>query len=392
MAFVSATLADDLPRLQVPAFPVRHARRLAGTGLALGVAAGGVVAMLAVSLAVVSVWTRAVSFNTPSLSRINAPAAPLSSALGEWHRSMIRSAVRSGPASGFGTAPDTEPQTLEGELDLAPVASTAPRAPLVAPKPAAPIASPPPVHVPTPRPRPAIHLSEAAPVVSPPPVAAPAIVTPPVVAPSVVAAAAERVPLPPSRPRIAAVEPEETTASLPRITPAPEPRQPKLASLPPPTEPKGPASAIDHRTAVYDIASHTVYLPSGRRLEAHSGLGHMMDDPEYIRTRMRGPTPPNVYQLTLRESLFHGVRAIRLTPVDETKMFGRDGMLAHTYMLGPNGQSNGCVSFKNYDAFLQAFLDGEVKRMVVVPRLDAKTRQALALPAPKWSLFSAFSE
>ena len=42
--------------------------------------------------------------------------------------------------------------------------------------------------------------------------------------------------------------------------------------------------------------------------------------------------------------------------------------------------------------FLQAFLDGEVKRMVVVPRLDAKTRTALALPAPKWSLFSAFSE
>jgi hypothetical protein len=120
----------------------------------------------------------------------------------------------------------------------------------------------------------------------------------------------------------------------------------------------------------------------------------MMDDPspQYIRTRMRGPTPPNVYQLTLREQLFHGVRAIRLTPVDEKKMYGRDGMLAHTYMLGPNGQSNGCVSFKNYDAFLQAFLDGEVKRMVVVPRLDAKTREALALPAPKWGLLSAFAE
>ena len=84
----------------------------------------------------------------------------------------------------------------------------------------------------------------------------------------------------------------------------------------------------------------------------------------------RGPTPPNVYDLTLREELFHGVRAIRLNPVDESKMFGRDGILAHTYMLGPNGQSNGCVSFSNYDAFLTAYLSGEVTRLVVVDHLE----------------------
>lgn len=172
--------------------------------------------------------------------------------------------------------------------------------------------------------------------------------------------------------------------------PAPEP---KLAALPPAPAPKDDSAAagIDKHTAVYDIAAHTVYLPNGRRLEAHSGLGHMMDDPDYIRAKMRGPTPPNVYALTLREQIFHGVRAIRLTPINEHKMFGRDGMLAHTYMLGPNGQSNGCVSFKNYNAFLQAYLDGQVDRMVVVPRLDAKTRSALSLPAPKWNLFSAFA-
>jgi len=35
-------------------------------------------------------------------------------------------------------------------------------------------------------------------------------------------------------------------------------------------------------------------------------------------------------------------------------------------MLGPNGQSNGCVSFSDYDKFLHAFLKGEVDRMVVV--------------------------
>lgn len=35
-------------------------------------------------------------------------------------------------------------------------------------------------------------------------------------------------------------------------------------------------------------------------------------------------------------------------------------------MLGPNGDSNGCISFRNYDRFLQAYLRGEVKRLVVV--------------------------
>ena len=128
----------------------------------------------------------------------------------------------------------------------------------------------------------------------------------------------------------------------------------------------------DSRTAVYDIAAHTVYLPNGERLEAHSGLGAKLDDPRYVKVRMHGPTPPNVYQLALREEPFHGVRAIRLNPVDDDKMFGRAGMLAHTYMLGPNGQSNGCVSFKDYQKFLQAYLRGEVDRLVVVADLGNK--------------------
>jgi hypothetical protein len=51
-------------------------------------------------------------------------------------------------------------------------------------------------------------------------------------------------------------------------------------------------------------------------------------------------------------------------------MYGRDGILAHTYMLGASGASFGCVSFKHYDAFLQAFRRGEVNRMVVVPHLE----------------------
>jgi hypothetical protein len=105
-------------------------------------------------------------------------------------------------------------------------------------------------------------------------------------------------------------------------------------------------------------------------LEAHSGLGSRIDDPRFTNERMRGPTPATVYDLKLRESVFHGVQALRLVPVDESKVFGRSGLLTHSYMLGSNGQSNGCVSFRNYTPFLKAFLNHEIKRLVVVAHLD----------------------
>jgi hypothetical protein len=138
-------------------------------------------------------------------------------------------------------------------------------------------------------------------------------------------------------------------------------------------------SDADSHTAIYDIAAHMVYLPNGQRLEAHSGLGGHLDDPRYVSEKDRGPTPPNMYELSLRERLFHGVRAIRLTPVGGGNMYGRDGILAHTYMLGPNGQSNGCVSFRDYSAFLNAYLNGDINRLVVVERLAGT-------PTPKTAL------
>ena len=132
-----------------------------------------------------------------------------------------------------------------------------------------------------------------------------------------------------------------------------------------PTLPSGPVSA--QGTAVYDISARTVYMPNGERLEAHSGLGDKLDDPRFAHVRMKGVTPPHTYTLTEREALFHGVRALRLNPVGGSgAIHGRAGLLAHTYLLGPNGDSNGCVSFKDYDKFLQAYLRGEVKRLVVV--------------------------
>lgn len=127
----------------------------------------------------------------------------------------------------------------------------------------------------------------------------------------------------------------------------------------------------DHATAVYDISARTVYMPDGTKLEAHSGLGSRLDDPRFVHERMRGATPPHVYDLTMREALFHGVPALRLNPVGgEGAIFGRTGLLAHTYMLGPNGDSNGCVSFKDYNAFVTAYRNNRVKRLVVVAKLE----------------------
>lgn len=127
----------------------------------------------------------------------------------------------------------------------------------------------------------------------------------------------------------------------------------------------------DQYTAVYDISARKVYLPDGTELEAHSGLGKRMDDPRQVHVKMHGATPPHVYDLTMREALFHGDEALRMTPAGgEGRIFGRTGLLAHSYLLGPRGDSNGCVSFKDYSAFVQAYKKGHVKRMVVVARLS----------------------
>jgi hypothetical protein len=178
------------------------------------------------------------------------------------------------------------------------------------------------------------------------------------------------------------------TASLPDSSPLvelqPSPRQGSppvvLAPLPPtrPLElapPFNPPTSYDQSTAVYDISAHTVYLPDGMRLEAHSGLGDRIDDPRFVDERDHGATPPGVYQLTLRESLFHGVQALRLNPIGGGFTFNRVGLLAHPYMLGPNGDSNGCVSFKTYDVFLRAFQSGGVRRLAVVARWTGGPRQ-----------------
>lgn len=125
---------------------------------------------------------------------------------------------------------------------------------------------------------------------------------------------------------------------------------------------------VGNRVAVYDISAGVVIMPNGERLEAHSGIGHMADNPRFVHVKMKGPTPPNTYKLSMREKRFHGVEAIRMTPVGDDPMHGRAGILAHSYLLrGRAAQSHGCVAFKDYQRFLKAFKAGHVTHMVVVP-------------------------
>jgi hypothetical protein len=187
--------------------------------------------------------------------------------------------------------------------------------------------------------------------------------------------------------QVASVAPESHTAVK---APSPPP-PPAVAAAPTPGgrgtgsgwfgfgAPQAAPQGYDRQTAVYDILARTVYMPDGTRLEAHSGLGDRLDDPRYVDEQARGATPPHLYELTLREDSFHGVQALRLTPIGEGGVYGRAGLLAHPYMLGPNGDSNGCVSVKDYDAFLRAYENGQISRLMVV----ASANQVVATAEPQ---------
>ena len=131
------------------------------------------------------------------------------------------------------------------------------------------------------------------------------------------------------------------------------------------------ALGYDNETAVYDITAHAVYLPNGTVIEAHSGMGSLRDDPDHVSVRMIGATPPAVYSLKPREKDFHGVAALRMTPSDGSDIGGRSGLLVHSYMLGPNGDSNGCISVRDYDRFLRAYNDGQFTHIAVVNSVKA---------------------
>ncbi|WP_117192527.1 DUF2778 domain-containing protein [Rhizobium terrae] len=196
----------------------------------------------------------------------------------------------------------------------------------------------------------------------------------PVIRPSAATALAEKPSKPNALAAIAAVAPQK-----PARTGGDDDKPTALAFAKPdnpmreaPVSPAPSWPGIGAKVAVYDITNAVVHMPNGTRLEAHSGIGGMRDNPKFTHVKMRGPTPPGTYRLSMRESLFHGVAAIRLTPVDGRAPQGRTGLLAHSFLLRVRGDSHGCVAFAEYDRFLKAFQRGEITHMVIVPRWDGK--------------------
>jgi hypothetical protein len=374
------------------AYGARDYRRTVFGGAVLGLGGAGAVAVMAGTVAVAAAWMVSGSLARNPEFRVHAPFALDSALLPSPPRRLADPADMFGSALASANPAYVPKATPAASVSAArPVAVATPQpslnrtaelidnVPLPAPRPSPDQTAELGGDVPLPAPRP-WHAAE---VRGEPQIAlAPVLAAPPAsIAAHVVQAEATRA-QEASKPlgiaeqkQIAAIafappDAGDVTGSINAVNTGPsravaKPALPRLAYNNPETVP-----GRDSRTAIYDIIAHTVYMPDGERLEAHSGLGRMMDDPHYISAKARGPTPPNTYDLTLRSGSFHGVQAIRLNPVADSRMYGRDGILAHTYMLGPSGQSFGCVSFKHYSEFLRAFQRGEVDRMIVVTHLQ----------------------
>ncbi len=236
------------------------------------------------------------------------------------------------------------------------------------------------------------HVVVSAPIPAPNPMSA---TQTPLVGPEMATA-----PLPLSHPLARSERQERDSDDTPRVaslgpagTPGGEPAE--MRAAPPEPEEVRPAPrrrggipshtnvtlpTAGDRYAVYDITAQKVYMPNGDRLEAHSGYGEKFDDPRHVSVKMLGPTPPNTYRLTMRERPFHGVAALRMHPIGSGKMYGRDGFLTHSYLMGARGDSNGCISFKDYDRFLAYWKRGEITHMVVVASLPDGEKPEPKLP------------
>ena len=370
----------NVPFLDGRVLPLRNYRRVVN-GVVIGLGTVAALCVFITTVTVAAAWIINIALATNPYIRVRAPSGTLALAK---HGPTLASAVDVSGSTQVSTAPVDAPDVVTFEAKWARVMASAPvsAVPLVPEHPLeraanVPLPPPHPLDVPHSQAKPEIdHAPDLTYTAKLTPAAAPA--SPPLstlpLPPKRPAERANNVPLPQSNPAKHELvrSPVGQTSPVAAATPPPAPTSEKQVISPQVHDKSISPLDPDSRTAVYDISARTVYLPNGEKLEAHSGLGDKLDDPQYVRVRMRGPTPPNVYDLTLREKLFHGVRAIRLNPVDDNKMFGRDGILAHSYMLGSNGQSNGCVSFKNYQKFLQAFLSGEVDRLVVVPNLGSE--------------------
>ncbi|MCF3640968.1 DUF2778 domain-containing protein [Rhizobium sp. TRM95111] len=197
----------------------------------------------------------------------------------------------------------------------------------------------------------------------------------------------ETIPLPETRPElaVATVEEEDEPAGRRRAT-ARKPKTEELAYAKPDRSlldglrgSKGGWPGRGTRVAIYDVAAATVHMPDGTKLRAHSGIGRMRDNPRYSHVKMNGPTPAGIYRLSMRETRFYGVEALRMTSIDGTDPKNRTGLLTHTNLLRGQIGSHGCVAFQNYAPFLKAFKRGHITMLVVVDRMPSSSTQIAAI-------------
>ena len=99
----------------------------------------------------------------------------------------------------------------------------------------------------------------------------------------------------------------------------------------------GALRSVDRGLAIFRAVR--LICPDGTKLEAHSGLGSKLDDPKFVARQDVSPDAA----ARLRPGAAGGAvpwrsGALRLIPVGgDEAIYGRSGLLAHTYMPGPNG-------------------------------------------------------
>ena len=133
----------------------------------------------------------------------------------------------------------------------------------------------------------------------------------------------------------------------------------------------GGQSGYNRRTAIYDISAHTVYLPNGAT--AGGAFGSRRRDRTIRASCMKecaGRRHQMFTSLLRANSFFMGFKRCVSNPSARAIFSDAPDFWRILICSCANGASNGCVSFKNYDAFLQAYQNGEIKHLAVVAHLD----------------------
>ena len=117
------------------------------------------------------------------------------------------------------------------------------------------------------------------------------------------------------------------------------------------------------------LRPHRSICPTARGSRRIPASGRRATIPRKVNERMRGPTPPATYALSPREDSVPRRRRPAADPDRQQRLSAAPACSPIPTCWGRTATSNGCVSFRDYDAFLRAFRSGEITKLVVVSRL-----------------------